>query len=151
LIPVDVSGSDLQSAIKLNTVYESLSEFPSKRIVVFLDACFSGGGRNQPLFAARGVKIKPKESILKGNMIVFAASSSDQISMPYKDKQHGMFTYFLLKKLQESKGDVSFKELSDYISAKVSFESVNKNNKEQNPTVKTSDDISDIWGKWKFR
>jgi RNA binding exosome subunit len=71
--------------------------------------------------------------------------------MPYKDKQHGMFTYFLLKKLQESKGDVSFKELSDYISAKVSFESVNKNNKEQNPTVKTSDDISDIWGKWKFR
>ncbi|MCK4406359.1 MAG: caspase family protein, partial [Bacteroidales bacterium] len=102
LIPVDVSGTNLQFAVKLKDVYDKLTEFPSKRVTVFLDACFSGGARNQGLVAARGVKVKPKQQMLKGNVIVFSASSGDQSSLPYKEKQHGMFTYFLLKKLQST-------------------------------------------------
>jgi hypothetical protein len=149
LIPVDVSGSNLQNAVKLSDVYHSLSEYPSAKVSVFLDACFSGGGRNQGLLAARTVKVKPREDFLKGNMVVFAASSGDQTSLPYKQKQHGMFTYFLLKKLQETKGDISYKELSEYINQKVSFESVNKNNKEQNPQTNVSDDVKDKWSGWR--
>ena len=45
IIPVDVSGSNLQSAIKLQTLYTKLTEYPSKKITVFMDACFSGGSR----------------------------------------------------------------------------------------------------------
>ncbi len=150
LVPVDVNASDFQRAIKLNEVYQKLSEFPCQRITIFLDACFSGGARNQPLMAARAIKIKPKEGLLKGNMVVFAASSGEQISLPFKEKQHGMFTYFLLKKIQESKGEVNYKDLSDYISRQVSFESVNKNNKEQNPQIRLSDDIGSDWEKWKM-
>jgi hypothetical protein len=151
LIPVDVSGADLSSAIKLNDVYKSLSEFPSTRVLFFLDACFSGGARNQPLIAARGVKIKPNETILRGNTVVFSASSKDQVSLPYKNKNHGMFTYFLLKKIQETKGDVSLKELSDYINKTVSFESVKQNSKEQNPQTQVSDEINSIWESWRLR
>ena len=71
---------------------------------MFLDACFSGGGRDQGLLAARGVKIKPKEESFLGNMVVFASSSGEEKSLPYEEKQHGLFTYFLLKKLKETKG-----------------------------------------------
>ena len=38
------------------------------------------------------------------NTVVFTATSSTQRSMPYKEKQHGMFTYFLLKALRDSGG-----------------------------------------------
>ena len=100
IIPVDVSGSNLQSAIKLQTLYVKLTEFPSKRITVFMDACFSGGSRGQSLVATRGVKVKPKEGALTGNIVVFTSSSGEQSSLPYKDKQHGIFTYYLLKKIQ---------------------------------------------------
>ncbi len=101
LIPVDVNGSNLTSAIKLSDVYLKLSETRAKRITIFLDACFSGGGRESGLLAARSVKIKPAEELLTGNMVAFAASSLEQSAMPYKREKHGLFTYFLLKNIQE--------------------------------------------------
>ena len=124
LIPVDVSGSDLQFAIKLNDFYKKLTEFPTKRVTVFLDACFSGGGRNLGLIAARGVKVKPKDILLKGNIVVFTASSGEQSSLPYHDKVHGMFTYYLLKKIKETKGEINLFDLSEYLSTEIGIRSV---------------------------
>jgi hypothetical protein len=151
LIPVDVSGSDLQFAVKLKDLYAQLSEFPSQKVTIFLDACFSGGSRNQGLLAARGVKIKPKENILKGNLIVFSASSGEQSSLAYKDKSHGMFTYYLLKKIQETNGNITYKELSDYLTEQVSIKSALINQKEQNPQTLISISNRDIWGSWKIK
>ena len=150
LIPVDVSGGDLEFALKLSGVYTKLTEHPSLRVTVFLDACFSGGARNQGLVAARGVKVKPKENIFRGNMVVFSASSGDQSSLPYTDKQHGMFTYYLLKKLQDTKGNVTYKELSDYIKEQVGVKSILINNKEQIPETNISVDIKDTWSSLKI-
>ncbi|NVO10438.1 MAG: caspase family protein [Bacteroidales bacterium] len=150
LIPVDVNGTNLNYAINLNTLYSKLTEFPSRRVTVFLDACFSGGARNQGLLSARGVKVKPKEDKLKGNLVVFTASSGEQSSLPYKAKNHGLFTYFLLKKFQETKGDVTYKELSDYLNKSIKLNSILINDKEQLPQTNTSMDIQTQWVNWKF-
>ena len=53
----------------------------------------------------------------------------------YAEKGHGMFTYFLLKKLQESRGEVTLGELGDYLTGEVKRESLLNNNKAQTPTV----------------
>ncbi len=151
IIPVDVSGSNISSAIKLSNMYEKLTEFPSKQVTVFLDACFTGGGRDAGLLAARAVKITPQNDFLKGNIVVFTASSGDESSLPWKEKQHGMFTYFLLKKLQESKGDVTFSDLSTFLKEKVSLESVRTNSKSQNPQTLYSQDLQDAWSSFKFK
>lgn len=148
LIPVDVSGGNLTYAIKLNEVYSKLTESPSQKVIVFLDACFSGGARNQTLLAARGVKVKPKHDALSGNIVVFAASTDEQSSLPYKEKQHGLFTYYLLKKLQESKGNVTLSELSDYIQENVNLNSILVNNKEQSPQILFSINIEGKWSSW---
>ena len=150
-MPVDVSGNDLKYAIKLSDLYAKLSEHPTKKVTVFLDACFSGGARNDALVAARGVKVRPKKEAIKGNVVVFSASSGEQSSLPYKDKQHGIFTYHLLKKLQETKGDASLKDISDYLSKEVSLRSIIVNNKEQNPQVNYSTEVQEKWGGWKLK
>ncbi len=150
LIPVDVSGSDLEFAIKLTDFYKKLSEYPSKRVTVFLDACFSGGGREMGLLAARAVKIKPKENQVNGNLVVFSASTGEQSSLPYKDKYHGMFTYYLLQKMKETKGNITYGELSEYLSTTVGIRSVIVNNKEQNPQTNISSDIQNTWKNWKL-
>ena len=150
LIPVDVSGKNISMAIKMKDVCTGLTEYPSKRVSMFLDACFSGGARNQGLLATRAVKVKPKEQQLKGNLIVFTASSGEESSLPYKEKYHGMFTYFLLKKLKESKGNLTYKELSDYLNEKISLESVLVNSKEQNSQTNISPDATNIWKNWNF-
>lgn len=151
LIPVDVSGTDLQFAVKLKDLYAVLSEYPSQKVTVILDACFSGGSRNQGLVAARGVKVKPKDNNLTGNMVVLTASSGEQSSLSYKEKNHGMFTYFLLKKIQETKGDITYKELSDYLNEQVPIKSALINQKEQNPQTLISVNIKDKWLDWKIK
>ena len=82
LIPVDVSGKNAADGIKLSEFYQRLTEHPSKRVTVFVDACFSGGAREQGLLAARGVRVRPRENALSGNLVVFAASSGEQASLP---------------------------------------------------------------------
>lgn len=148
IIPVDVSSSDLRYAQKLNELYNTLTEFEPRKVIVFLDACFSGGARNQGLIAARGVKIKPKTDLLNGNIIVLSASSGDQSSLPYKEKKHGLFTYYLLKKIQETKGNITIKELSDYLKEEVGVNSLKINNKEQSPQINISSEIENSWQNW---
>lgn len=148
IMPVDVSGADVKHGIKLNSLYKTLTKYPTKKVVVLLDACFSGAGRNQGLLAARGVRIKPKQNIITGNLVVLTSSTGDQSSLPYNNKQHGMFTYFILKKLKETGGDVSMEELSNYVSKEVSISSLKINSKKQNPTTLISPDAKSLWMDW---
>ena len=83
--------------MNLQELYQKLGSLKAKKVTVFLDACFTGGGRVSGLMASRGVKVKPKEGSLSGNLVVFSASSEEQSSLPFNDEQHGIFTYHLLK------------------------------------------------------
>ena len=118
LLPVDGSSEMVQTAVKLEWLYSQLSTHPAKQVTVLLDACFSGAARDGMLAEGRGVKIKPKENILKGNFVVLSATSGEQTAYPYNEKGHGLFTYYLLKKLQETKGNIDIGSLSDYINHK---------------------------------
>ena len=119
---------------------------------VFLDACFSGAQRGDGmLVAARGIAIKPKAAAPQGNMFVLSAASGQETAMPYREKNHGLFTYYLLKKLQETKGSVTLKELSDFVTQNVKEQSNNINKKPQNPQVSLSGNMSSLWLSHKLR
>ena len=152
LIPVDVSSINLeQNGVSLKNLYAKLGSSQAQKITVVLDACFSGGGRDQGLLAARGLKIRPKEEVFIGNMVVFASSSGEEKSLPYDEKQHGMFTYFLLKKLQESKGNVSYDEMSGYLKSEVARKSLISKSLQQTPHTNISRTIGEEWKNWSFR
>lgn len=148
IMPVDISGQNAKDGIKLYDLYGKLTEHPAKRVVVFIDACFSGGARNKALVAARGVKVRPAEGVLRGNIAILSATSGDQTALPYKDKKHGFFTYYLLKKLKETKGNISYQELVEYLSDVIPLQSVLLNNKEQTPTNKLGIDSNEDLNSW---
>ncbi len=150
LIPVDVNVTNLSSAIALYDLYQKLSATQAQKITVFLDACFSGGGRDMGLLASRGIKVTPQKDKLSGNIVVFSATTADQVALPYSDKKHGMFTYFLLKKLQESRGDCTYGELFDYLNSNVVVSSLRVNRKDQAPEVNTSLQVQEAWKDWRF-
>lgn len=151
LIPVDVSGSNLRFAVSLKELYGMLTENQSARVTVFLDACFSGGAREQGLVAARAVRVKPREDRLKGNIVVFTASSGNESAHPYKEKKHGIFTYHLLEKLRETAGDMTYKDLSDFLSEQVGVRSVMVNNMQQTPQTNVSYDVEEVWKEWRVK
>ena len=70
-----------------------------------------------------------------GNLVVVSAAQGDQTAYPYSEKQHGLMTYFLLKKLQETKGEATLGELSDYIITNVKRVSLVEQGKSQIPSV----------------
>lgn len=96
----------------------------------------------------RGIAIKVREDQVAGNMVIFSASQGDETAYPYTDKSHGMFTYFLLKKIQETGGDISYKELGEYITSQVSKKSIVLNGKSQTPKVNPSYKILNTWENW---
>lgn len=151
LLPADGIGSNTASAYKLDDLYAALGAMDAKCVTVFLDACFSGSKReNGMLASARGVAIKAKSGALSGNMVVFSAAQGDETAYPNKNEGHGMFTYFLLKKLQETQGDCTLGELSDYITTNVSQKSIVLNSKSQTPTVNAASGMSG-WQSLKLR
>jgi hypothetical protein len=149
LIPVDVSATNLSEGINLYDMYRKFADANPKKATVFLDACFSGGGRDAGLLAARALKIKPKQEPIVGNIVVLSATSDKQSALPYKAKQHGIFTYFLLKKLQESQGEIDYSTLFNAVAKNVSIESLRINEKAQDPQILFGDQLLNEWGSWK--
>ena len=152
LLPVDGSGTDVTTGYKLDDLYATLGSMPASRIAVFMDACFSGSKREQGMLAsARGVALKAKSGVPQGNMVVFSAAQGDETAYPNREQQHGLFTYYLLKKLQDTEGNVTLKDLGDYVTKQVSQQSLLLNDKRQTPSVIPSTSLGSEWQTWKLK
>ena len=152
LLPVDGDGTRIESGYKLDDLYASLEKLSSSMICVFIDACFSGMRKDgEALVPARGVALAPRKCAPQGNMVVFSAAQGDETAYPNNEKQHGMFTYYLLKKLQEAEGDVTLQDLGNYISTNVRRQSIVDNGKSQTPCVTPSASIGSEWQNWKLK
>lgn len=144
LIPVDVNGNNPQEGVSIVDLYSKLTKFPTLKATVVLDACFSGGARNKELVALKGIKVKPKMDAVQGNLVVFSSSKGTESSAVFNEKQHGYFTYFLLKNLKEYAGTRTFNELFIDVNYQVSKE-VLKIGKTQTPEVMPGIEIGEGW------
>lgn len=148
ILPVDISSENLRDGIKLSDLYAKFSNSKARRIIAFIDACFSGEGRNQSLLAARAVKIRPLENIPTGNILILTAVESDQRSLPYNKQQHGIFTYSLLKFLKETEGKGSLATLNEYLKKEVPVLSIKLFGIEQVPHLSTGYGVDPNWPDW---
>lgn len=146
ILPVDGYGSNTITGYKLSKLYSELSSCPAKSAVVLLDACFSGGMRDGNMMnAARGVAIKAKSERPMGNLVVFSAAQEDETAYQFEEQGHGMFTYFLLKKLKDTRGNVTLGELSAFVTEEVSKLSIVENLKSQTPVIIPSANLAEKW------
>lgn len=97
------------------------------------------------LMSARSVAIAVDDNEVEGNIVIFSAATNDQSALAYDEQKHGMFTYYLLKKLKESRGDINLQELSDYIKDNVTLQARLKNHKDQTPTVIPGVSMGEKW------
>ncbi len=129
----------------LSKLYEEISGLDAASSLVLLDVGFDGNDRTgESIASARGVALKHREVPSKGNVVALCATSTGDNALLYKDKQHGLFTYFLLKKLQETQGNVNVKDLSDYVTKNVKQVSTMEMEKSQTPSVATLIDINNL-------
>lgn len=147
ILPVDGSPKDVQTCFSLKKLYARLGKIKARNVTVLLDACFSGSNKSNgdAIFASRSI-VRAKQEVASGNMVVISAASGDETALPLKEAQHGLFTYYLLKKLRSSKGRVTLGELYADLRQEVMKSSILDNDKKQTPTVTCAPAMD---GKWK--
>ena len=133
LLTYDSDPNSLEtSAFPMWDVNTALTRYiPSKHVIVFSDACHSGGISSD--LATRGVSLTETNLInqyladlskSKEGIIVFTASQAGEVSQELDKFGHGVFTYYLL---QGMKGEadinndytVTIGELMDYVEENV--------------------------------
>ena len=93
-----------RTALSRNELFETILKLDPKNVVMFFDTCFSGISRDEKtlLASARPIRILADEQEeLPNNFTIFSASQLDQISSGIKEAKHGIFSYFLMKGLEE--------------------------------------------------
>lgn len=146
ILPIDANGISTEVCYPLGRLYSELSGLEAESVVAFIDACFSGSLRGEGMLAsARGVKLRPRDAAVTGNLVVLSAASGDQSAFPYHEKSHGMFTYYLLDKLKSTAGDASLGDIAGYVIEEVSRQSIVDNGKSQIPNAKWSLSLNDTW------
>jgi len=146
LLPAD--GNPNYAAISgygLDQLYANLAQLKVKQITLFLDSCFSGANRDNEtiLASARPVFITTTIPSVASNIAVFSAATGNQISSGYSDKQHGLFSYYLMKGLRgeaDSNKDnkLTQKELNDYLSEQVNTQA-RRMGREQEPQLQSAE------------
>ncbi len=145
LLPHDVDPN-YSVGLQTKQLYQDLASMGAKSVTVFLDACFTGQTRNSEMLIAnaRPIVISPIAAEIPPNITVISAASGSQISGALEEKEHGLFTYYLLKGLggdADSNKDesINISELKSFVSAKVK-EQAALNGREQTPEIQGSSD-----------
>ena len=153
LIPADVSINDVNNGYSLKEIYTSLGKLPLNSALVLIDACFSGNDRQNVAAldeTHRGIAPVVKQEAVTGNVVVLTAASGTETALAYEEQAHGLFSYFVMKKLQDTKGEVSYGELYDYVKKNVMRKSVVAKGKKQTPCVTVSPKMQNTWKNIKF-
>ena len=138
LLPSDFDASVIeQTAIKQSEMLNLLAKTSPKNVIVVLDTCFSGLGREgNQLVDSRFVTIAEPNANIPKNFIIVSSSGGYEWSRNHPEMNHGLFTYYFLEGL-EGKADLNYdqsitiKELFDYTRNNVQQFS----NFEQNPVI----------------
>lgn len=153
LIPADVSINDVNNGYSLKEIYTSLGKLPLNSALVLIDACFSGNDRQNVAAldeTHRGIAPVVKQEAVTGNVVVLTAASGTETALAYEEQAHGLFSYFIMKKLQDTKGEVSYGELYDYVKKNVMRKSIVAKGKKQTPCVTVSPKMLNTWKNIKF-
>jgi hypothetical protein len=150
LMPVDISPNDLHNAISLEFLYKKIWESRSAKSMVVLDASFNNGGRRMGLRGPSARKINPRREVISGNTVVFNAVSERYTANVYEEMRHGLFTYYFLKVLQQTRGKIEYLRLANSVKANVSERAI-YSGKEQVPIALVSVAVRDIWQDWYVR
>lgn len=153
LIPADVSINDMNNGFSLKELYASLGKLTMNNVLVLIDACFSGNDREDVAAlddVHRGIVREVKKDAVSGNVVVLTAASGTETALSYDEKGHGLFSYYLMKKLQDTKGNVTYGELYDYIKKEVMRKSIVAKGKKQTPSVSFSGKLMNSWKNLKF-
>lgn len=135
LMPWDGDAKFVESTgYPVKRLYERLAALKARRVLVAMDACFSGAGGRSVI--AKGLRplVAKVDTGASGRVASLTASAGDEVTGTDEAAGHGLFTYHLLKGLSAKGGRATFKDLYEYLSPKVR-DAARRDNRDQTPQL----------------
>lgn len=120
LLPTDLRTSALDSYFSLQNLLDQLYDYNPASLTSFIDDTRLFESRLKPLNQGEVAR-----SIYVGNkMSLLSANTGNQSSAGSQQFKHGLFTYYLLKKWKQTKGQISWELLCNYTKEQVKLASI---------------------------
>ena len=155
-LPDDISldGRDaeriLAQGIPLDTLSGWFNKVEALSYTFILDASFNGVQRcGKPFFNITKEIKKYRAPKVRNDIVIFMAAKTDKTAYSFIDQHHGFFTYYILKELKYTRGEITFKDLFERVTKNQAYES-SLQGKLQEPTMVIGGKLGDDWGNRTF-
>ncbi|UFW82113.1 DEAD/DEAH box helicase [Rhizobium sp. SU303] len=142
------------TSLPLDRLQEWFSKIPARRVILFLDCCFSGGLGAKVLqvpaiprsLAATEVQL---QNLAGDGHLIFTASAASEEAWEFSSHGHGLLTYYLLEALRGpaeivEAGRLSVYQMLEYVTARVKV-AAHQIGKSQNPAMRGQIDGGLSW------
>lgn len=142
----------IKQCIALDTICNSwFNRVKFKNLTLILDAGFDGTQRNgHTLFTIKKKAKKMKGMRIRNDIVMFAAADWNKAVYSFDQQHHGFLTYFMLKELKRTRGNIDYGTLYENIDKQLNYES-SLQGKLQQPKMILGNKAKEGWQARRFK
>lgn len=146
LLPVDADPMKVElTGYKLETFYDNLNKISARKVMIVLDACFSGSSSDGVIVKnASSIALRVVDPKRSASATVFAASDAAEIASWDDKARYGLFTRHFLagvsgkadaKGFGNGDGKVDLAEMKAFLESEVTYDARRQYGREQHPRI----------------
>ena len=142
----------INQSISLDTICNSwFNRVKFKNLTFIIDASFDGNQRTgHSLFNIKKKAKKMKGMRIRNDIVMFTAADWDKTAYSFEQQNHGFLTYFILKELKRSRGDIDYGTLYETVDRQLNYES-SLQGKLQQPKMVLGNKAKEGWQSRRFK
>ena len=151
-LPEDIvlKGGDaekiLSQCISFDTLTGWFNRVEALSYTFIIDASFDGIQRSgKSFFTIKKESKRYRTPRVRSDIVVFMAADGDKTAYSFIDQHHGFFTYYILKELKYTRGEITFQDLFNNVTKNQAYES-SLQGKLQEPSMIIGGKLGDNWG-----
>lgn len=151
---ITLKGNDaekvLSQCISIDTLCGWFKKISALSYTFIIDASCNGVQRSgKEFFGMERETKRYRAPRVREDFVIFMSADGDKTSYSFIDQHHGFFTYYILKELKYTRGEVSFQELFNNVTKNQAYES-SLQGKLQEPSMIIGGTLGDNWGQRTF-
>ena len=151
-LPEDIvlKGGDAEKILDQCSSFDTLTGWFNRvealSYTFIIDASFDGIQRcGKPFFTIKKESKRYRTPRVRSDIVIFMAADGDKTAYSFIDQHHGFFTYYILKELKYTRGEITFQELFNNVTKNMAYET-SLQGKLQEPSMIIGGKLGENWG-----
>ena len=151
---ISLKGKNAEKILNQCISFDTLAGWFKKDVALsytfIIDASFNGIQRSgKEFFNIKKETKRYRAPRIRNNVVIFMAADGDKTAYSFIDQHHGFFTYYILKELKYTRGEITFQDLFNNVTKNQAYES-SLQGKLQEPSMIIGGELGEDWGNRTF-